>query len=69
MFVKKKTAAEGPTLEKKQFKSPNAYVIIFFIMAAVAILTWFVPGGKYELNEAGRAIAGTYSRADAKPQG
>lgn len=69
MFGKKKNAAEGATLEKKQFKSPNAYVIIFFIMAAVAILTWFVPGGQYELSEAGRAIAGTYSRADAKPQG
>ena len=70
MFGKKKNAApEGPTLEKKLFKSPNAYVIIFFIMVAVAILTWFIPGGQYELNETGRAIAGTYSRAESKPQG
>ena len=68
MFGKKKSVANG-TLENRQFKSPNAYVIIFFIMALVAVLTWFVPGGQYELNEAGRAIAGTYSRAEAKPQG
>ncbi len=67
MFGKKKDQA--PTLEKKQFKSPNAYVIIFFIMALVAVLTWFVPGGKYELDEAGRAIAGTYARAESNPQG
>lgn len=70
MFIKKKSApADGVAIEQKQFKSPNAYVIIFFIMAAVAVLTWFIPGGQYNLDEAGRAIAGTYSTADAKPQG
>lgn len=66
MFGKKKGAE---TLEKKQFKSPNAYVIIFFIMALVAVLTWFVPGGQYQLDESGRAIAGTYSQAQSNPQG
>lgn len=65
----KKNSASVQSLQKKQFKSPNAYVIIFFIMALVAVLTWFIPGGQYELNDAGRAIAGTYSTAEAKPQG
>ncbi len=64
---RKKRDAE--TLENKQFKSPNAYVIIFFIMALVAVLTWFVPGGQYELDESGRAIAGTYTSAQSNPQG
>ena len=55
--------------EKKGFKSPNAYVIIFFVMAFVAVLSWFIPGGSYELNEAGRAIAGTYKTVESNPQG
>lgn len=55
--------------EKKSFKSPNAYVIIFFVMAFVAVLTWFVPGGAYQLDETGGAIAGTYTRVEANPQG
>lgn len=54
---------------KKQFKSPNAYVIIFFIMAIVAVLTWIIPGGQYQLDEAGKAIAGTYERVASSPQG
>lgn len=55
--------------KQKQFKSPNAYVIIFFLIALVAVLTWFIPGGQYQLDETGRAIAGTYSKSAANPQG
>lgn len=56
-------------MEKKKFKSPNTYVIIFFVLIFVAILTWFIPGGQYELDEAGRAIGNTYSRVAANRQG
>ena len=56
-------------MEKKKFKSPNTYVIIFFILILVAILTWFIPGGKYEINGAGQNIAGTYQRISANRQG
>ena len=41
--------------EKKQFKSPNAYVIIFMVMLFVAALSWIIPGGAYELDQIGRA--------------
>ncbi|MEG0777769.1 MAG: YfcC family protein [Oscillospiraceae bacterium] len=67
MFGKKKE--QTSTLEKKQFKSPNAYVIIFIIMGLVAVLTWFIPGGQYTLDEAGRAMAGTYQQTASNPQG
>ncbi|MFD1175414.1 YfcC family protein [Paenibacillus puldeungensis] len=66
MFGRKK---ETNILQERQFKSPNAYVIIFFILVLVAVLTWIVPGGQYQLDKAGRAIAGTYSGSAAKPQG
>lgn len=69
MIGKKNTPLQGTALEKKQFKSPNAYVIIFFIMVAVAVLTWFIPGGKYSLDDAGRAMAGTYAAVESNPQG
>ena len=67
MFGKSKS--NNGTLEKKQFKSPNAYIIIFCIILAVAVLTWIIPGGQYELDENGNAIAGTYSQAESNPQG
>lgn len=54
---------------KKEFKSPNAYVIIFTVMCFVAVLSWFIPGGAYEVTESGRAIAGTYQVVTSKPQG
>lgn len=54
---------------EKKLKSPNAYVIIFFIIAIVAVLTWVIPGGQYQLDAKGRAIAGTYTQSIANPQG
>lgn len=54
---------------KRKFKSPNTYVIIFFVLILVAIMTWFIPGGQYQLDEAGRNVAGTYSRVAANRQG
>ena len=53
----------------KKFKMPNTYVIIFFILVLVAILTWFIPSGKYLVDEAGRTISGTYKPVPANPQG
>ena len=55
--------------EKKQFKSPNAYVIIFMVMLFVAALSWIIPGGAYELDQSGRAVAGTYQIVSSNPQG
>ena len=51
----------GETQKKnKEKKGLNSYVVIFVVIAFMAILTWFIPGGEYELDEAGYAIAGTY---------
>ncbi|MDU7151592.1 MAG: hypothetical protein E6312_05920 [Peptoniphilus grossensis] len=53
----------------KKNKSINSFVLMFFIIVFVAVLTWIIPGGQYELDEAGNAIAGTYKIAEANPQG
>lgn len=60
-----KEAASG----KKRFKMPNTYVILFAVIALIALLSWFVPGGAYDLNDSGNAIAGTYHTVGSNPQG
>lgn len=54
---------------RKKFQMPNTYVILFAVIAFIALLTWFVPGGAYELSEGGDAIAGTYHVVESNPQG
>ncbi|CAM3487778.1 YfcC family protein [Parendozoicomonas haliclonae] len=60
--------------EKKKFKLPSAYTILFLLIAFMALMTWIVPAGKYEtvMNEdLGRevAVAGTYMSTESNPQG
>lgn len=55
--------------KKKKFKSPNTYVIIFFVLIFVALLTWIIPGGKYSYDSSGRAIANSYQQIKANRQG
>ena len=54
---------------RKKFQMPNTYVILFAVIAFIALLTWLVPGGAYELSEGGDAIAGTYHVVESSPQG
>lgn len=32
----------------KNFRLPNTFVLLFAILALIALATWFIPGGKYE---------------------
>lgn len=54
--------------EKKGFKFPSAYTILFILIIVVAIATWIVPAGQYEVNEAGEPIPGTYHLVESNPQ-
>ncbi len=54
--------------EKKGFKFPSAYTILFILIIIVAIATWIVPAGQYEVNEAGEPIPGSYHSVDSNPQ-
>lgn len=55
--------------EKKGFKMPSSFVILFLIIAIMAILTWVIPAGKYDVDKAGNLIAGTYQQVKSNPQG
>ena len=48
---------------------PSSYTVLIIIIAIMAILTWIIPAGKYDTNEAGGLIAGTYQTVDSNPQG
>lgn len=51
-------------MKKREF--PNTYVIVFAIIVLCAVVTWFVPGGRYVTAEDGTL---TYSAIDSVPQG
>lgn len=53
----------------KKLKMPNTYVLLFYIIIAVAILTWIIPGGQYKVDANGKVIAGTYQVIQSNPQG
>ena len=66
------TAAESvdPGAPKKRgFSLPSAYTILFILIVVVAALTWVIPAGRYEYNDDGTPIPGTYAprRPDAGP--
>ena len=54
---------------KKRFQMPSSYTVLIIIIAIMAILTWIIPAGKYDTNEAGDLIAGTYQTVESNPQG
>lgn len=56
-------------IKKKLQSMPTSFTILFIIIVFMSILTWFVPAGSYEVDEAGNIIAGTFSYAEQQPQG
>jgi uncharacterized ion transporter superfamily protein YfcC len=54
--------------EKKGFHFPSAYTILFILIIIVAIATWIVPAGQYELNDEGEPIPGSYHPVESNPQ-
>ena len=39
--------------EKKGFKMPSSYTVLFIIIAIMALFTWIVPAGQYDKTEDG----------------
>ena len=59
---------DSPTTETKRgFHLPSAYTILFALIALMALATWVVPAGVYDLDKAGSPIPGTYHEVDSNP--
>ena len=57
-----------PTEEKKRFSLPSAYTILFALIVLMAIATWIVPAGTYELDKNGSADPGHLPRGRLAPR-
>ena len=60
--------------ERKRFRFPTAFTILFGLIVLVAALTWIIPAGQYErvVNPAldrEVPVAGTYVETEPNPQG
>ncbi len=60
--------APPPAPEKRGFALPSAYTILFALIVVVAIATWLIPAGTYQLDEDGAPIPGSYSQVEPNPQ-
>ncbi|MCG1008540.1 YfcC family protein [Salinicoccus sp. ID82-1] len=57
---------------KKRFEMPDTYVILFLVLVATAIATYFVPAGAYEretVDGVERVVSGTFASAPQNPVG
>jgi uncharacterized ion transporter superfamily protein YfcC len=61
----------APSVEaprRRGFALPSAYTILFILIVIVAILTWIIPAGRYDVDADGEPIPGTYHTVEANPQ-
>src|SRR6476620_9429334 len=57
----------APTGKKRSFQLPSAYTILFGLIVLMAIATWLIPAGTYDLDKNGSPIPGTYHSLDSHP--
>ena len=60
--------AAGPEQGRRGFSLPSAYTILFLLIVIVALLTWIIPAGAYDVDPDGEPIPGTYHTVPANPQ-
>ena len=58
-----------PEKKRHRFKMPSAFTILFIIIIIIAVLSWFIPAGKYSTDSSGNLIANTYHTVKSTPQG
>ncbi len=62
------TAPETSKPEKSKFTFPTAYTILALLLIVVAAMTFFIPAGRYDVDENGAPIPGTYHTVESNPQ-
>lgn len=58
---------DAPPEPRHGFRLPSAYTILFALIVLMAIATWIVPAGAYELDADGSPVPGTYHSVDSHP--
>jgi uncharacterized ion transporter superfamily protein YfcC len=57
----------APTEQKRSFQLPSAYTILFGLIVLMAIATWLIPAGTYDLDKDGSPVPGTYHSVPSHP--
>jgi uncharacterized ion transporter superfamily protein YfcC len=58
----------GQDADQKRFSLPSAYTILFALIVLMALATWLVPAGTYDLDAEGSPVPGTYHEVEGDPQ-
>ena len=61
-------AATTTKTAKKKFTFPTAFTILFILLILIALATWIIPAGSYQLDADGAPIPGTYQQVPSNPQ-
>ena len=61
------TTARRPR-RRRRFTLPSAYTILFALIVLMAIATWIIPAGSYQLDKEGAPVPGTYTEVEGDPQ-
>jgi uncharacterized ion transporter superfamily protein YfcC len=56
-----------PAEKRRSFRLPSAYTILFALIVLMAIATWLIPAGTYDLDEDGSPVPGTYHSIESHP--
>ena len=62
------TTAPPPSEGRRGFALPSAYTILFVLIVLVALATYIVPAGVYDLDANGEPLPGTYHQVEQNPQ-
>lgn len=57
-----------PSAPHHRFTLPSAYTILFALIVIMALATWIVPAGVYQLDKDGAPVPGTYHEVPGHPQ-
>ena len=57
----------APPEKKGGFRLPSAYTILFALIVAMAIATWLIPAGLYDLDKEGARSPARTTRSRANP--
>jgi len=52
---------------KRRFTLPSAYTILFGLIVVMALATWLIPAGTYDVDKEGAPVPGTYHTVDSQP--
>ncbi|HEU4490085.1 MAG TPA: hypothetical protein VFR74_04365 [Jiangellales bacterium] len=52
--------------ERKGFRFPSAFTILFFVTIVVWLLAFVIPAGRYLVGEDGRPVPGSYEQVDSE---